>query len=873
MPEANDSLVETIRQIALDVRELDPNDQETLVNIGVKLEEALHEIPEDMEELTELFNLCLEALQAIYQETVPDGRGFVEILAESIEAAAESLQSVGAQSNGKIDDVARALSSAMGCEETDAGETDDPAPPAHDELSPLTLDDAAALLVQIEPDDVSELTRVQQVLKDIAEREATAEESRELLAAAAGKIDQILHHNDGSNPDNDISEVGRLIEEALNLEHDEGIISREPGSASDPDFSEDPESVSLPPEESSQEDAEAEMLPADADKDLLGDFIMECREYIQEAETALLSLETDPGDTESINSVFRAFHTIKGTSAFLGLSVMSELAHKAESLLSRVREGEIKCIGGYSDLALRSVDMLKELIQVVQDALGGQPMEKPDEYDYLIEILSHPEGAGVSEEYDESSYDPPRLGDILVAQGKAKREDIETVVADKGDQPIGVAVLRSETASLPDVAKALRTQQRMKGQERSVEASVRVRTERLDMLIEMVGELVIAHSMVAQDNTIQVGGFHDLSKKVTHAGKIVRELQDLSMSMRMVPLKGTFQKMARLVRDLAHKSGKLVDFVTMGEETEIDRNMVDVIKDPLVHMMRNAIDHGIETPEVREGNNKPRTGMVTLSAYHSSGSVVVEIQDDGNGLDRDKIVEKAVSKGLIEPDKTMSDSEVFNLIFEPGFSTADKVTDVSGRGVGMDVVKRGVEALRGRVEISSELGKGSVFSVRMPLTLAITDGMLVRVGGQRYILPTINIYMSLRPEREAISTVAGRGEMLFFRGELIPITRLHRLFDIEDAITDLTEGLLVVVDDGDQHCALLVDEILGQQQVVAKPLGDGIGQVEGISGGAILGDGCVGLILDPSQVAIMARHQVGSAERNGEVYETMAMSK
>lgn len=418
--------------------------------------------------------------------------------------------------------------------------------------------------------------------------------------------------------------------------------------------------------------------------------------------------------------------------------------------------------------------------------------------------------------------------------------------------------MKSGVASLQDVAQALRTQQRMAAADSSHDTSLRVRTERLDRLINMVGELVIAQSMVAQDTTIHQIGNHELLKKVTHAGKIVRELQDLTMSMRMVPLKSAFQKMARLARDLAHKNQRQVNFIAEGEETEIDRNMVDIISDPLVHMVRNAIDHGIEPPEVREANGKLAAGMLRLAAYHSGGDVVVELQDDGKGLDRAKIFEKAVDKGLIDADKILSDSEVYDLIFIPGFSTADKITDISGRGVGMDVVKRSIEALRGRVEIASEAGRGTKFIVRLPLTLAITDGMLVQVGSERYIIPTVNIKLSFRPDAQSLSTVAGRAEMVMLRGELMPLFRLHRLFEIANAVEDPIRGLLVVVGDGNRRCALLVDELLSQQQVVAKTLGAGLGRIQGVSGGAILGDGRVGLILDPSEIVALARQGSGT---------------
>jgi two-component system chemotaxis sensor kinase CheA len=292
------------------------------------------------------------------------------------------------------------------------------------------------------------------------------------------------------------------------------------------------------------------------------------------------------------------------------------------------------------------------------------------------------------------------------------------------------------------------------------------------------------------------GNHHELSRKISHAGKIVRELQDLSMGMRMIPLRGTFQKMARLVRDVAQKCGKQVEFITEGEDTEIDRNMVDLIADPLVHMVRNAVDHGIERPDKRESAGKSGAGKIRLAAYHAGGDVVVELSDDGAGLDRDVIVAKAIAKNLIETDKGLSESEIFNLIFAPGFSTAVEVTDVSGRGVGMDVVRRNIEAMRGRVTIASEKGKGSVFTVRLPLTLAITDGMLIRVGSERFIIPIVNIHLSFQPTPAMLSSVTGRGELVSLRGELMPVFRLHRLFKVSDAIEDPTNGLLMIVGDG-----------------------------------------------------------------------------
>ncbi len=612
------------------------------------------------------------------------------------------------------------------------------------------------------------------------------------------------------------------------------------------------------PEEEEEEEIPFVLLPEEPDVELIGEMVTESKELLENAEAALLTLETDPEDEEAINTVFRAFHTLKGTSAFLGLEAISELAHRAETLLSRVRDKEIRYGGPYADLALRSVDLLKELLDLVVAGAAGERVDRPENYDLLMRQLADPDRYAAEAGEEEPPLPHARVGDILASEGKVPDEVIQQVEKEKGEKPLGEALVKAGAARVTDVADALRKQKRLDRVRRSVDASVRVRTDRLDRLIEMVGELVIAHSMVAQDQVVTDGAHYDLIRKITHMGKIVRELQDLSMSMRMVPLRATFQKMNRLVRDVAQKVKKKVVLVTEGEDTEIDRNMVDAIGDPLVHMIRNAVDHGLETEEERLAAGKPPVGTVRLSACHSGGSVVVAIEDDGRGLDRDKIVQKAIERGVIDSDKGLSDSDVFQLIFEPGFSTADKVTDVSGRGVGLDVVKKNIEALHGRVDIESERGKGTVFRIYLPLTLAITDGMLIRCGSERYILPTANIVITFQPRQKDLSTVAGHGEMVMFRDRLIPMFRLGRLFGIPDAVEEPTKGLLVIVRGGDRDYALLVDELLGQQQIVAKSLGQGIGKVPGVSGAAILGDGRVGLILDPQGLGALARRGSGA---------------
>jgi len=518
-----------------------------------------------------------------------------------------------------------------------------------------------------------------------------------------------------------------------------------------------------------------------------------------------------------------------------------------------VRKGEIALEGGYADLAFDSCDALKHLVEYVKARMEGAECEQPEGVEQLLARLDSPDAEA------DSAPESLRVGDILVAGGKATREEVEAAVAEGGSEKIGEKLVRKNVAAPKDVAQAIRTQKSATGKA-VAEATVRVGTGRLDNLINMVGELAIAQSMVYQDETIVNSNSHTLTRNVSQLGKITRELQELSLSMRMIPLKNTFQKMARLVRDLARKSGKSVRFVTEGEETEIDRNMVESINDPLVHMMRNCVDHGIESPEARKESGKPELGTVTLSACHAAGNVAIEIVDDGKGHDSEKILAKAIEKGLVEPGKELSDAEINSLIMMPGFSTAAKVTDVSGRGVGTDVVKRNIEALRGKVEITSKKGKGTTFAVRLPLTLAIIDGMLLRVGKERYILPTTTIREAFRPEKDMLSTVQQRGEVVTVRGNIISIVRLHRLFGAVGANENLDKCLLVIIEVDGKQCAMLIDEIIGQQQVVIKSLGSTLGSVPGVSGAAILGDGRVGLILDVGGILTVAQEQSSEPE-------------
>ena len=832
MAKKNQKIIKTLKKIAEDIDNISLSDPDAWHKISKELGNALKSVPKKKKAIRDLLELVGQGLETMGAQSAKEPLSVADAIWQGLNAAEKSLVD-DSDSNGPVNDSRQKLADILG--PVGATATDIPGETSQAAAHPFidSLDDAAALLIQLEPDSLDELQILRESLLNLSGGGKLAESARNFAEQAAQKIDQLLKADTG-DADQTLDEVGMLLEEAMRPLETLAVPI---------DNTKNPETDAQSPANS--DDSDFDHMPRDADEELISEFMAEGSDLIENAEAALLSLETNPEDTDSIGMVFRAFHTVKGTSAFLELGLISELGHHAESLLSRVRDGEIRYSGGYADLSLQALDMIKELMAGVQAALSGEPLLKPAGYDELVKLLTDPESAGISDEADDTVA--PRVGDLLVAQGKIDRASLEEAADAHPDEKLGVAVIKSQGASVKDVGQALRAQKRIQGS--PGESSVRVSTRGLDRLIDMVGELVIAHSMVAQDDLIIGSDNHDLAKKVAHASKIVRELQDISMSMRMVPLKGTFNKMARLVRDVARKVGKNVNFITEGEDTEIDRNLVNIINDPLVHMVRNAVDHGIELPEERIQSGKPEYGEVKLLAYHSAGSVVVEIRDDGKGLEREMLLAKAREKGLIgesgdNAERSLSERDLFNMIFEPGFSTAQVVTDVSGRGVGMDVVKKNIESLRGQVEIKSEYGKGSVFRMCLPLTLAIIDGMVVRVGSETYVIPTVSIIRSIKPEAGDISTVLNRGEMLTLPNGLVPLYRMDRLYHIGDAGDDPAEAIIVIVEDEERQAGLVVDELVGRQQVVIKSLGESLKDIPGISGGAIMPDGRVGLIID-----------------------------
>jgi two-component system chemotaxis sensor kinase CheA len=598
-------------------------------------------------------------------------------------------------------------------------------------------------------------------------------------------------------------------------------------------------------------------LHLEDNRELLTEFHGEAVDHLQQIEAALLALEQQPDHPEALNSIFRSFHTIKGNAGFLGLVPMHTLAHEVESLLELARRQQLRLNSAIITEILHSRDAISALTQQVARALEkGQMPDQIVPVGRLIRSVKKLALAAVAPA--PATVAPAQLATESAPRAQPAKTAVEETVPTA--EPISPPATNSPIELPAPSSSGSRPPQKPGvttapfGGSRAPAAAaaagtVRVNTEKLDSLMDVVGELVIVQSQLIETSR-QTGGVDGspLQRNVAQLSRITKELQHTAMSLRMIPIKPTFQKMERLARDLARDFGKKVSFVTSGEDTELDRTVVEEIGDPLVHMVRNALDHGLEAPAARLAAGKPEIGTLHLRAYHQGSNIVVELQDDGRGIDPEKVLAKARRQGLIADGLQLSREDIINLVFLPGFSTAEKVTAVSGRGVGMDVVKRNIEKLRGKIEISSEVGRGSAFKVKLPLTMAIIDGLVVRVGDDRFILPSTSVQMALRPSRENISTVHGKGEVLDLRGRLVPIHRLHRRFGIPAHATEPWDGIIVIVEASGKVFALLVDEMVNKQEVVIKSLGAFMQSMPGVSGGAILGDGNIALILDPGSL-------------------------
>ncbi len=633
-------------------------------------------------------------------------------------------------------------------------------------------------------------------------------------------------------------------------------------------------------------------------------YFEESREGLDAMEAGLLALEGGSADPEVINSVFRAAHSIKGGAATFGFEKMAGLTHVLETLLDEIRAGKRGLAASAVDAMLGSVDVLRALLAEADQGRPSDPAAVDAVHQRLQRELGQPGAqavAAVAEPEPEgwdiafapapslfmSGNDPLRiirelehLGPLEVnarldrlpqfdhldpleaciawdlgLRGKVPRSAIDDVFAWVVDDC--ELDIRPQVPAAPPAAAAAAGEEAgtggtgagavaAPGAAAEAESSIRVSVDKVDALINLVGELVITQAMLKQVS----GGMDPGQAERLFAGlelleRNTRDLQEAVIGVRMLPVDAVFRRFPRLVRDLSTRLGKQVRLRTVGEGTELDKGLIEKIADPLVHLVRNSIDHGLEMPEVRKAAGKDETGTITLAASHQGGHIVIEVGDDGRGLDRARILAKALERGLQVPDNP-TDAQVWDLIFQPGFSTADQVTDLSGRGVGMDVVRRNIQALGGEVQLESAPGRGTRVVIRLPLTLAILDGMVVSSGGEILILPLSHVLEALQPQPGDIRTVAGDGRVLRVRGEYLPMLSLSGSFGYGGGSA---ESLVVVVEGDGQKLALQVEELVGQQQVVVKNLERNYRRVPGISGATILGDGRVALIVDVAGLA------------------------
>ena len=665
-------------------------------------------------------------------------------------------------------------------------------------------------------------------------------------------------------------------------------------------------------------------------------FFEESFEGLDIMESGLLDMDPGAVDSEQINAIFRAAHSIKGGAGTFGFADISGFTHTMETLLDEMRDGRREITTDAVDVLLKSVDVLRDMLTAAQDGgevdqanvdtqsaelkrvldsrpgqeapaavsdgesetvseatpapvigwhvvfrphahlmrTGNDPLRLLKEFRDLGDTSVSCDIGGIPEFHEYEPEDACLSWDIHLHEAVDKYQVQEIFDWVEDDCDLAIMEIYDESApaeatpaaseapppapaaeSKPDLKLADPPPERRAGVDRrkpskpaanTSAGSIRVDVPKIDSLINMVGELVITQSMLSMlGEDFDMQDVPKLLEGLAQLERHTRELQESVMQVRMMPISFTFSRFPRLVRDLSSKLNKKIELKMIGESTEVDKTVIEKIGDPLVHLVRNSLDHGIELPEVRAAAGKPETGTVVLNAYHKGGNIVIEIKDDGKGLDGDFLFNKAVSKGLLKEDDVLTQQQKYELIFMAGFSTAEQISDVSGRGVGMDVVRKNINELGGSIEIESELGVGTSIVIRLPLTLAILDGQVVRVGDETYIVPLVSIIESIQVRPEMINLVGGKGEAFKLRDEYLPIVRMHEVFDVSaEHVEELTEGLLVIVEAEGRKCGLFVDDLLGQHQVVIKSLEENYGNVEGVSGATILGDGSVALILD-----------------------------
>ncbi|MCC6138891.1 MAG: chemotaxis protein CheA [Bdellovibrionaceae bacterium] len=539
------------------------------------------------------------------------------------------------------------------------------------------------------------------------------------------------------------------------------------------------------------------------EKELKIGFLEEISQRLTDTEECFLSLESNPEDKSLIEKIFRLAHNIKGSARAVGYLEMGEFTHELESLLLKIKNGEIKIKATTVSILLACNDHLKDWVARLSKNLN----EHVDSKALLEKVINH-----------------------------AKNQDAALETA-----TLFAASLVEEAPALPDATVLPLKKAAINSVK--VEESIRVGVHRLEDLMNYVGELVILQTVLSQQKYEIQSPL--IQKTITQLTKITKDIQDISMGLRMLPLKQTFQKVQRIVRDTANTLGKEVNFHMEGEDTELDKTVIENLGDPLVHLIRNAVDHGIEAPDARRAKGKESSGNIYLKAFHSGGRIFVEIRDDGKGLDPSTLKKKAIEKGILNADQEISDLDAQRLIFSPGFTTKSEVTEISGRGVGMDVVKTNIEKnLRGEVSVTSEVGQGTQFLIQLPLTLAIIEGIIINEKNNKFIVPLSHVHESVRIESGMVHEAAGLGHVLSLRGEQLPLLRLGQLLRLTPGPFVMNSGIAIIVKSGNSPFAISVDDIVGQHQVVIKSLGEEIKNMKGVMGGAILGDGKVALILD-----------------------------
>jgi two-component system chemotaxis sensor kinase CheA len=642
-------------------------------------------------------------------------------------------------------------------------------------------------------------------------------------------------------------------------------------------------------------------------------FLTECAELLVEMESRLVDLSPENADSEKLNAIFRCAHSIKGGAGAFGLDYITNFTHVLEALLDAMREGKVQPSHEAVDALLKSVDIVTRMVgaaergetppadlgadvlAVLQALVGGgghvaTPVKTPlsdtgtaaaklwhirfaahenlfasgNEPLLILRELSRLGALTATVATDRlpplAQLDPTQCFltwqlDLTTEKTDADIREVFEFVESNGDLTVVPAAEKEPEPQLATAGSKPAPASEDATAKSNATTSIRVDLDKVDRLVNMVGELVITEAMIkAQMRDLPSEKFAGLMRGVDELSQHTRELQEAVMAVRMQPVKSIFSRMPRIVRDLSAQLGKDIVLEMVGENTEVDKTVIEQLGDPLTHMIRNSADHGIERPEIRLQQGKPARGTIRLSAMHQGGRIILEIRDDGAGVNRPKVLAKAREKGLIAADAVLSDEECDNLIFMAGFSTADVVSNVSGRGVGMDVVRRNIENLEGTVRVKTEPGKGSVFTVSLPLTLAILDGMIVRVGSENYIIPITSIIETLRPKRDEVRHVEGTSDVINVRGAFIPMIYLHEIFHIRDAQTDPSKALVVLVESGQDKLGVVVDELIGQQQVVIKSLEANADPIKGVSGATILGDGHVSLILEISQLKELAMH-------------------